>query len=82
MAGAMFVEVLKSRLRFLRKRRGALAPAIGRVLIATSVFMRWIAREAQGVVSTLRGRHDETLALRVRQFRAAAAWVLRGLPAD
>ena len=82
-AGPMFVEVLKSRVRFLSKHRGPVAVLLGRVIIGLSVLWRAAARWMQSLLVRLGGRPlPEPLALRVRMFSAAAAWVLRGLPLD
>jgi GT2 family glycosyltransferase len=80
-AGPMFVENLKGRLRFLRKHRGAGAQAVGRVFLSVSVLGRLALREAQAVMSSLSGRPlGEALQLRREMFRCAAGWVMRGLP--
>jgi GT2 family glycosyltransferase len=80
-AGPMFVENLKGRVRFLRKHRGPLAATVARGLIATSVLFRLAWREAQALgLGAMGGAPDEALRLTRRRFRAAARWVLRGLP--
>ena len=79
-AGAMFVENLKGRVRFLRKHRGDLVSWCGRVLIATSVVMRFALREAQAMGARASGRPLDPLLLRKREmFRSALAWVLGGM---
>lgn len=81
-AGPMFVENLKGRLRFLRKHRGALVAATARGLIAVSVLIRFLWREGQALGSALAGRTPRESLRRTRtMFRAAMRWVLRGLPA-
>jgi GT2 family glycosyltransferase len=81
MAGPMFVENLKGRLRFLRKHRGAWAEGMGRVFLSISVLGRLTAREAQARMRSLGGKPlGEPLRLRLEMFRSAAAWVMRGLP--
>lgn len=81
-AGSMFVENLKGRIRFLRKHRGVLVAAVARGLIAVSVLMRFLWREGQALGAALTGRvPKESLRLTRTMFRAAMRWVLRGLPA-
>ena len=81
-AGPMFVENLKGRLRFLRKHRGVGVALAARGLVAVSVLLRFFWREAQSIGVALRGRApNESLQLSRTMFRAAMRWVLRGLPA-
>jgi GT2 family glycosyltransferase len=80
-AGPMFVENLKGRLRFLQKHRGPLIAFCARVLMATSVLLRTAAREL--MTASRRIRHQpipEGLQLRVVMFRSATVWVFKGLP--
>jgi GT2 family glycosyltransferase len=80
-AGPMFVENLKARLRFLRKHRGAFVATAARVPIAVSVLLRFAWREAKGFGRALAGRTAEDGPRRGQaMFRAAMRWVLRGLP--
>lgn len=80
-AGPMFVENLKGRLRFLRKHRGVSVAAAARGLIAVSVLVRFLWREGQTLGMALTGRApNESLRLTRTMFRAAMGWVLRGLP--
>lgn len=80
-AGPMFVENLKGRIRFLRKHRGPWVALAGRALLAVAVGLRWAAREAQVMIWRLAGRSaTEELRLRRAMFRSALGWVLRGLP--
>lgn len=80
-AGRMFVENLKGRVRFLRKHRGPLADWTGRTLIATSVLLRFGLREAQALAVRASGRPPgEGLLLRRQMFRSGAAWVIAGMP--
>ncbi|HEX7079319.1 MAG TPA: glycosyltransferase family 2 protein, partial [Candidatus Eisenbacteria bacterium] len=80
-AGPMFVENLKGRVRFLRKHRGPLIAMLARALIAVSVLLRLAWREAQGAGRALRGRPvEEPLRTTRAKLRAAARWVARGLP--
>ena len=80
-AGAMFVENLKGRVRFLRKHRGPLVATVARGLIGISVLLRFAWREAEAVARSLAGRPiDEPLDLDRSRFRAAMGWVARGLP--
>jgi GT2 family glycosyltransferase len=80
-AGAMFVENLKGRLRFLLKHRGPLVTLGGRGIIATSVLLRSVAREAMSMWQRIRRRPvPESLRLRVTMFRSATSWVLKGMP--
>lgn len=75
MPGPLFVELLKNRVRFLHKHRGALVAAVGRVLVACSVVLRagyWGGRRL------LDG--SERTRERVAMFGAALGWVARGLP--
>jgi GT2 family glycosyltransferase len=76
-AGPMFVENLKGRIRFLRKHRGPWVATAARALIALSVFLRWPGKEVAAL-----GRGGGAVARRQSRtmFRSAAAWVLRGLP--
>ncbi|HEU4335562.1 MAG TPA: glycosyltransferase family 2 protein [Candidatus Eisenbacteria bacterium] len=81
MAGPMFVENLKGRLRFLRKHRGPLVAALARALIAFAVLVRFVWREAESLASAAGGRpRAPSLRRRRTMFRAALGWVLRGLP--
>ena len=70
-APALFVEHLKSRVRFFRAHRGRLAAAGARMLIAGAVLARWALRE---LVPGDGGKRA--------LFRAAARWVLAGQPLD
>ena len=80
-AGPMFVENLKGRVRFLRKHRGVAVAGIARGLIAVSVLLRFVWREALALGRTASGRaRRESPLLNQTMFRAAAHWVLRGLP--
>ena len=75
MPGPLFVELLKSRVRFLAKHRGAAATFVGRGLIAISVLIRatwWGGRRLFD-----RGPLTEQ---RVTMFAAALRWVAAGLP--
>lgn len=81
MAGPMFVENLKGRLRFLRKHRGPIVEGAAKVLIAFAVLIRFVWRETETIASAATGRpRDPSLLRRRTMFRAALAWVLRGLP--
>ncbi|HSQ60510.1 MAG TPA: glycosyltransferase family 2 protein [Acidobacteriota bacterium] len=81
MAGPMFVENLKGRLRFLRKHRGPLVAGIARALIAFAVLLRFVWREVESLAAAAGGRpRAPSLQRRRTMFRAALAWVLRGLP--
>ena len=80
-AGPMFVETLKGRLRFLRKHRGPLVTALARVLVAASVLLQSTAAEAKVLLSRATGRDPaDALLFRLTIFRAARQWVSRGLP--
>ncbi|HET9952520.1 MAG TPA: glycosyltransferase family 2 protein [Candidatus Eisenbacteria bacterium] len=80
-AGPMFVENLKGRIRFLRKHRGGFVAFAARGLIAASVLLRFGWREAQALGLALSGRpRAESLLVTRSMFRAAMRWVLRGLP--
>lgn len=76
-AGPMFVETLKSRLRFLRKHRGGAVLFVGRLLTAVSVFLRWLWQEIAAVMGRA---SSETSRTQRQRFRSAMAWVARGLP--
>jgi transcriptional regulator with XRE-family HTH domain len=79
-AGPMFVENLKGRIRFLRKHRGWTVATVARALVAVSVTLRWLARELQAAGARLAGRGvDEELRLRQVMFRSALAWVWSGM---
>ena len=80
-AGAMFVENLKGRVRFLRNHRGPIVAATARCLIGISVLLRFTWREVEAAVRSLAGRPiDEPLGLDRSRFRAAMRWVARGFP--
>ena len=80
-AGPMFVENLRGRLRFLSKHRSSLVVMAARATIAVSVLLRFAWREAQALGLSLMGRPvPEPLRLRLTSLSAAARWVLRGLP--
>jgi N-acetylglucosaminyl-diphospho-decaprenol L-rhamnosyltransferase len=80
-AGPMFVETLKGRLRFLRKHRGTAVTACARMMIAISVLARSGARELALRIRNLAGQSpSEDSLLRIEMFRAAVRWVFQGLP--
>src|SRR5439155_203793 len=80
-AGPMFVENLRGRLRFLSKHRSSLVVMAAHATIAVSVLLRFAWREAQALGLSLMGRPvPEPLRLRLTSLSAAARWVLRGLP--
>jgi GT2 family glycosyltransferase len=80
-AGPMFVENLRGKLRFFRKHRGRAATLAARGVLAASVLLRHGARELQALAVRLSGHAPaEPLLLRLAMFRAARRWVLRGLP--
>lgn len=80
-AGAMFVENLKGRVRFLRKHDGAFAAVAARVLLAVAMAVRLAWRETQAVVVRVRGGTlDGPLRLKREMFRAAWRWLLKGAP--
>jgi len=80
-AGPMFIENLKGRVRYLRKHRGPMVATAARVIIAVSVLLRYAWRETQGFGLALTGRRvEERLRLRQTSLRSATRWVLRGLP--
>jgi N-acetylglucosaminyl-diphospho-decaprenol L-rhamnosyltransferase len=80
LAGPMFVENLKGRLRFLRKHRGAVVAWGGGCLMAVSVFLRYALREAHVLALRAAGRApDASLLERRAMFRNAARWVLGGM---
>ncbi|HEU4726103.1 MAG TPA: glycosyltransferase family 2 protein [Candidatus Eisenbacteria bacterium] len=80
-AGAMFVENLKGRLRFLAKHRGPFVLATARALIAVAVLLRFAWRETRALATRATGRpFSESDRLGLSMFRAATMWVLRGLP--
>jgi N-acetylglucosaminyl-diphospho-decaprenol L-rhamnosyltransferase len=80
-AGVMFVEVLKGRLRFLEKHRGPLVVLGARAVIASSVLLRATARELMNLWRRLRRQPiPEALRLRVIMFRTATQWVFKGMP--
>jgi GT2 family glycosyltransferase len=80
-AGPMFIENMKGRLRFFHKHRGPLAIILARALLAISILFRGLAWESQWAVVRLTGRAPaEALLFRLTIFRAARRWVLRGLP--
>ncbi|MGE5178987.1 MAG: glycosyltransferase family 2 protein [Bacteroidota bacterium] len=80
-AGEMFVENLRSRIRFVEKHRGRAAAVAARALTTLSVLARLGWSEAVSLGLRLSGR-DPAPARRRHQarFRAAIRWVLRGLP--
>lgn len=81
LAGPMFVEKLKGRVRFLRKHRGPLVAATARAMIAISVLLRSAWREAQVLRHSLAGSAaPEGVRLRQTSLRYAIHWVLQGLP--
>jgi hypothetical protein len=80
-AGPMFVENLKGRVRFLRKHRGSVVAALARGVIALSVVIRLAWREVRTLAGSLAGRPpDDALRVDRIMFRSAVRWVLRGLP--
>jgi hypothetical protein len=80
-APELFVEHLKSRVRYFRKHRSPRDAAVAQALIAVSVLARWVARELQRAAGTIRGRTPSPrLESRRALFRAAALWVMGGQP--
>jgi GT2 family glycosyltransferase len=80
-AGPMFVENLKGRVRFLLKHRGPRVAAVARGLIALSVLLRFASREIAVRGVAMSGKEpSEALRTSHAMFRAAAGWVRRGLP--
>lgn len=78
LAGPMFAELLKSRVRYMRKHMPATEAFACTGLLAVAVLLRWVAWELVGASRGL-GRVDRTLLdLRLRMFRGGAAWVLTG----
>jgi GT2 family glycosyltransferase len=74
-AGPMFVEQLRSRVRFFAKyHRGARVRA-ARFVIGAGALLRLLGWE---LVARFRATDD--VRLRVRMFRAAARWVVSGMP--
>lgn len=83
LAGPMFVEVQKSRLRFVRKHRTRAVAAVAPAFMALGIGLRLAFWEVGGAVLAGRSeRQGETVRLRRRMMRAAAGWVLRGCPLD
>lgn len=81
-AGPMFVENLKSRLRFMKKHRGGAIAAAARALVALSVVLRLLWSEARMLALRLAGRAPDAPRRRNQErFREAIRWVLAGMPA-
>jgi hypothetical protein len=79
----MFVELHKSRLRFVRKHRGPLVGALAAAILAVGILLRLAGWELCGGIVARRSPADrERVRLRRVMFRAAAAWVLRACPLD
>jgi N-acetylglucosaminyl-diphospho-decaprenol L-rhamnosyltransferase len=82
-AGPMFVELLKSRLRFMRKHRGPRAGAAAAALLALGVGLRFACWELGGLLSAGRPpAQRELVRLRRVMFRAGMGWIVRGFPLD
>jgi GT2 family glycosyltransferase len=79
LAGPMYVENLKGRLRFFRKHRGTAERLLAAGIIALSVIPRWLVRELQLVAGG--SRVSEHVRLQRDMFRAAAGWIAMGMPA-
>lgn len=80
-AGPMFVENLKGRLRFLRKHRSPSTMALARALLATSVGMRYVARLALSTGRRVFGRPPtDDQERKLEMFRAAYRWLRQGMP--
>ena len=79
-AGPMFVELLKSRLRFFDLHRGFAAAAVARLLVAIATLLRWLMWETLALLPSGDENARATRRLRVRMFRAGAGWVVRGMP--
>jgi GT2 family glycosyltransferase len=81
-AGPMFVENLKARLRFMKKHRGGVVAAIARALVALSVVLRLLWSEARMLALRLVGRAPGARLRRNQErFREAIRWVFAGMPA-
>jgi GT2 family glycosyltransferase len=78
LAGAMFVELLKSRVRYLRKYLGGPEAAACTLLLAVGVVARWASWEGIGALRGLGQVDRERLDLRLRMFRGGARWVFGG----
>jgi GT2 family glycosyltransferase len=80
-AGPMFVENLKGRVRFFTKHRGPIVAAAARALIAISVLLRVARDETQALGSRIARRSpEEPHRRRQAMLRSALRWVVRGLP--
>ncbi|MEP7027103.1 MAG: glycosyltransferase family 2 protein [Candidatus Eisenbacteria bacterium] len=80
LAGPMFVELLKSRLRFFDRQCAAWTRGPARILVAIATLGRWFAWELASRLPTVDRTAREKRALRIRMFRAGVRWVLAGLP--
>jgi GT2 family glycosyltransferase len=82
-APRLFVEDLRSKLRFFARHRGGAAVLAARLALAQSIIGRWGVREAQGILCRLLRRPvPEALAARLLLFRAALGWLAAGQPFD
>ena len=80
-AGPMFVENLKGRLRFLRKHHRPSTTTWARALLAISVGMRYAARLALSAGRRVLGKSGtEDQERKLAMFRAAYRWVRQGMP--
>ena len=80
-AGPMFVENLKGRVRFMRKHRGAAVAAAARAILALSVALRFLWSEARMLALRLLGRAPRApLRRNQERFRSAFGWTLAGMP--
>jgi GT2 family glycosyltransferase len=80
-AGPMFVENLKGRVRFMTKHRGGAVAAAARAIIALSVVLRFLWSEVRMLALRLIGRAPGApLCRNQERFRGAIRWVLAGMP--
>ena len=81
-APELFVEHLKSRIRFFARHRGVAQAMIARAIVTSAVTARWIVAEIHAGLAApfARGTRKGAIVARRALFRAAARWAWAGAP--
>jgi GT2 family glycosyltransferase len=76
----LYVEDLKSRIRFFARHRGMAAAFLARAIVGAAVTARWVAAEIHAGLAApfARGSREGTVFVRRAIFRAATRWAWTG----